>query len=48
MRTPDHPPDPTGDLVLVFRPWRRDKSGRILWARNYGLKAWPMWVKRGE
>jgi len=29
---------------LIFRPWRRTKDGRILWAWKYGLKAWPIWV----
>jgi hypothetical protein len=25
----------------IFRPWRKHpKTGKILWARNYGKKAW--------
>lgn len=28
---------------LIFRPWRRDGE-RILWARDYGLRAWPILV----
>lgn len=28
---------------VIFRPWRIDpKSGEKLWARDYGLKAWPI------
>jgi len=29
---------------LIFRPWFRDKNGRKIWARDYGLKAWPIWI----
>jgi len=30
---------------LIFRRYRRDpRTGRVLDARDYGLKAWPMWV----
>lgn len=29
--------------AVIFRPWRRDpKTGEVLWARDYGLKAWPI------
>lgn len=24
----------------IFRPYRELPDGRLLWARNYGLKAW--------
>lgn len=28
---------------VIFRPWRVDpKTGDKLWARDYGLKAWPI------
>jgi hypothetical protein len=30
---------------LIFRRYRRLKSGRVLDAYNYGLRAWPIWVK---
>ena len=31
--------------VLVWSRYRRDpRTGRILDARKYGYKAWPMWV----
>ncbi len=27
----------------IFRPWRKDpRNGKILWARNYGLRAWKI------
>jgi hypothetical protein len=36
------PPKPTGKRV-IFRAWRRDpRTGDVLWARDYGLKAWPI------
>ncbi len=29
----------------IFRPWRRHpKTGKILYAWQYGLKAWPILV----
>jgi len=28
---------------LVFRAWIM-RNGRKLWARDYGYKAWPIWV----
>lgn len=37
-------PIPDG-MKLVFRPWRRTKDGKILWAKQYGLRAWPMLVR---
>ena len=28
---------------VIFRAWRIDKkTGKKLWARDYGLKAWPI------
>lgn len=24
----------------IFRAWRRTKDGVVLWAKDYGLKAW--------
>lgn len=28
---------------FIFRPWRRcPKTGAILWAKTYGLKAWKI------
>ena len=38
------PPPPPG-YRYVFRPWRTDpRTGRVLYAANYGLKAWPILV----
>ena len=33
-------------MKLIFRPWRRDKNGKIMWAKTYGLRAWPLIVKK--
>lgn len=33
------PPDPKA-RYYIFRPWRRTKDGQVLWAKDYGLKAW--------
>ena len=30
---------------LIFRPFIHLKDGTILWAKQYGLKAWPIVVK---
>ena len=30
---------------LIFRRYRRLKNGRVLDAYDYGLIAWPIWVK---
>lgn len=30
---------------LIFRAWRRNpKTGEVEWAKDYGLKAWPIWI----
>jgi len=35
---------PPGKKV-IFRPWRIcPKTGDKLWARAYGLRAWPIYV----
>ncbi len=32
---------PLPTATYIYRPWRRDpRTGAILWARNYGLRAW--------
>jgi len=34
-------PSPKPDLAYIYRPWRRcPATGRKIWARQYGLKAW--------
>lgn len=30
--------------VLIFRAYYTDKDGRRVYAKWYGLKAWPLWV----
>lgn len=35
--------------AVIFRPWRKDpKTGRILWAKAYGLKAWAIPVSEDK
>jgi hypothetical protein len=29
---------------LIFRAWRRLPDGTRLYAKDYGLKAWAIWV----
>ena len=31
---------------LIFRAWKRDARGQKIWAKNYGLRAWPIHVPR--
>jgi len=39
------PLQPPPGKKLIFRPWRTDPvTGERRWAKQYGLKAWPMWV----
>jgi hypothetical protein len=39
------PPPPPG-YRYVYRPWRRDpNTQRILYASEFGLRAWPILVK---
>lgn len=40
------PPRPGKGWVLIFRAWRRDRSGKVIYARDYGYRAWPIWVRR--
>jgi len=30
---------------VIFRAWRRGPNGEILYARDYGYKAWPIRLK---
>lgn len=35
--------------IVIFRPWRRyPHTNQILWARDYGKRAWRMVVKPGK
>lgn len=37
--------EPTRDgFKLIFRPWQRLPDGKIIYAKWYGLRAFPMWV----
>lgn len=39
----DKPKSKRPSGAVIFRPWRRDpRTGEILWAKDYGLKAWPI------
>ena len=38
------PEDIPSGKRLIFRPYRTLPNGKVLWARNYGLRAWPIWV----
>lgn len=29
---------------LIFRPYKTLPDGTKLWAKDYGYKAWPIWV----
>ncbi len=31
-------------LKLIFRAWKIDNRGRKIWARDYGLRAWRIYV----
>jgi hypothetical protein len=46
MKSATVPPCPGPGYVLIFRAWRRDVSGARLYARTYGYRAWPIWVRR--
>jgi hypothetical protein len=36
-------PQDADDGDLVFRAWKYDFNGRKIWARDYGLRAWPLY-----
>lgn len=46
MKRATIPPRPGPGYVLIFRAWRRDASGGRVYARTYGYRAWPIWVRR--
>ena len=34
-------------LDYIYRAWRRDpRTGKILWAKHYGLRAWRIPIRR--
>lgn len=39
--------EPPPGYKLIFRPYFRcSKTGKIIWAKNYGIRAFPIVVKR--
>lgn len=34
--------------VIIFRSYIRLPDGRLLYARHYGLRAWPIRIRRSE
>jgi hypothetical protein len=34
------------DYIIIFRRFRRTKSGALLDARKFGISAWPIRVRR--
>jgi len=41
-------PVPDSSETYIFRPWRRLPDGTILWAKNFGKKAWKIPVSTNE
>ncbi len=39
---------PNDEYVVIFRRYRRTRDGRVLDARKYGLRAWPIRVRRNR
>lgn len=38
-------PIPEG-YELIFRPWTTTRNGKRIWAKHYGLRAFPMIVAK--
>ena len=36
------PVKPTDKQQYIFRPWRTTPDGKVLFARDYGLRAWKI------
>lgn len=34
--------------VLIFRPWYKNKDGKIIHAKQFGKKVFPMWIKEND
>lgn len=32
----------------IWRPWRTLPNGTVIWAKNYGLKAWKIPIAEAE
>lgn len=41
-------PTESEDYEIIFRRYRKDKSGKLLDARQFGLKAWPIKVPKSK
>ena len=35
-------------MRLIFRAWRKLPDGTKLWAKQFGFKAWPIWIEDEE
>jgi hypothetical protein len=42
-RKPKRPAPPPGKK-LIFRPYITDKKGRVIFAAQCGIRAFPIWV----
>lgn len=36
----------TEDEIVIYRAWRRGRDGEILYAKDYGLRAWRIVIRR--
>ena len=43
MRIADRDPR---EWVLIFRATKCGPDGRVMLAKDFGLKAWPIWIRR--
>jgi len=40
---PDDEPRLPGKGSVIFRPYKTNpRTGEVMWARDYGLRAWPI------
>lgn len=46
MRRHIVPPRPGPGWFLIFRASRRGPDGKKLKARDFGYRAWPIWIRR--
>jgi len=40
-----HPTRVVNAIAVIWRPYRTLPNGTVLWAKDYGLKAWPITVR---
>ena len=51
MTSSEKPPsdsEPPGEPTYIFRPWRRLPDGTVLWAKQFGKKAWRIPVSAND